>query len=479
MYKTKIIDFLKLLNPLQIEELDLFIGSEYHNRGSMRTDTIALFQVLKLYYPDFLHDDLDRERVYKTLFPDKKPLKGKLEKTISELHRLTKEFLLVQSYQNSEDQFQKSMDWARILKDLKGADNYAFQIEKIEKTFFNNTNLSAEYYYKKFRFEYEKFDWLTFSYNAKEDVNLPNTFTSLFDFFEVYRLELTNFLLLQRKLTNFEISSQLLKSFDYEFEFVDAKNNVIYDINRRINHLLRVNTPEVVQFYELLDLLQKNEQVLSSDILRDYYVYLRNICTILVNGGDEQMNTVLHQIQRDNIRLGYLYLNEKLPVLTLVNITRTAIRAGNIEWASEFIEDHKDRLIDNIDSPDYYLVNKALCLFALGKYEETLDLLPQHSPNVIYHLIARRTEIMCYYELGSDLLNYKVDAFKIYIWRASSKFLSESVQEANKAFVNLLFQLMSTTKGDKSRLELLNKRLESKEEVVELTWLRAKIKEKI
>ena len=86
---------------------------------------------------------------------------------------------------------------------------------------------------------------------------------------------------------------------------------------------------------------------------------------------------------------------------------------------------------------------------------------------------------MCDYELGSDLLNYNVDAFKIYIWHASSKFLSQAVQESNKAFVNLLFQLMSTTKGDKSRLDLLNKRLESKEEVVELTWLRAKIKEKM
>jgi hypothetical protein len=479
MYKTKIIDFLKLLNPLQIEELDLFIGSEYHNRGSMRTDTIALFQVLRQYYPDFLHEDLDRERVYKALFPDKKPLKGKLEKTISELHRLAKEFLLVQSYQNSENQFQKSMDWAQILKNLKGADTYEFQIEKIEGVFFNQNNLSPDYYYKKFQFEYEKFKWMNLNNKGKEDINLPNTFESLFSFFEVYRLELCNYLLLQQKLTHVQVPELIQRSFEHNFEFIDANNNIIFDISLKINQLLRVEIPEISQFNELLDLLQKNDSRLSHVTLKDYYAYLRSICTLWVNAGQESLNTVLHQIHRDNIQRKYLYINDKLHSSTLINITRTAIRAGNTEWALGFIDEHKNSIFDSDDSNDYYLVNKALCLFALGKYEETLDLLPQHSPNVIYHLIARRTEIMCYYELGSDLLNYKVDAFKIYIWRASSKFLSEAVQEANKAFVNLLFQLMSTTKGDKSRLELLNKRLESKEEVVELTWLRAKMKEKM
>jgi hypothetical protein len=123
------------------------------------------------------------------------------------------------------------------------------------------------------------------------------------------------------------------------------------------------------------------------------------------------------------------------------------------------------------------LVNKANCLFEKKEYEQVLDFLPGSSSNIIYHLIARRLELMCYYEMKSELLFSKIEAFKVYIWRASEKFLSNDLRDANKNFINLLIQMVSIPTNDQSKRERLEKRILEKKRVAETRWLLAKVRD--
>jgi hypothetical protein len=55
---------------------------------------------------------------------------------------------------------------------------------------------------------------------------------------------------------------------------------------------------------------------------------------------------------------------------------------------------------------------------------------------------------MTYYELNSELLPYKLDAYKMFISRASHKLIPPQIKDYNTNFVNLLLQIVASVPGD-------------------------------
>lgn len=123
-------------------------------------------------------------------------------------------------------------------------------------------------------------------------------------------------------------------------------------------------------------------------------------------------------------------------------------------------------------------MNKALCLFGEKKYEEALEMIPFGSTYSFYHLMARRLELKIYYELHSELLDHKIDAFKMFISRAGRKVFSSNLHELFTNFVNFVRQL-SQSEGPqaKKRSQTLIKRISEKKMVAERLWLLEKAKE--
>jgi hypothetical protein len=475
MRNTLLIETLSWLNPDDIHELHLFVQSEFHNRGNNRDEIIRLFTILAEMYPSFDSVKLEKDNLYPCVFPGVPKINSKLEKLFSELYKLVKNYLTWKQYHQAENNFQRSMDWAKLLKSYLPLHKLEATLDKIEKEFLTGTPYSPQFFYDKYQLERMRQKWKGEMNKGKEDINLNNCIYCLYLFFEVARLEMSNQLLLQEKITRVEISEKVRKLLHLDPPLIHEAENPIIDILFQINQLLKVEVPEYEQFKNLLSLLRRYESQLNSDILKLYYAYLRNVCTIIINAGHEELLSMLHELQRDNLERGYLYINGKLHTNTLANLTRIAISTGNIDWAISCIETHKNKMFGDIETNDYYLINKALCLFAQSKYQLVLDILPASSPNILYHLIARRLELMCYYELQSDLLLHKLEAFKIYIWRASEKFLSENLKQSNKAFINFFLQLVTIPANDKAKLARLERRIKEKKHLSESKWLLSKV----
>lgn len=478
MRNTFLIETLKWLKPDEILELELFIDAKFHNGSNLRMDVIRLFDYLKDAYPDFDEVVITKKRVYENVFPGLPEIASKLEKVTSELYRLVKEYLLWKNYQKPSNQFNKSLDWVKVLKALSVNDKIEPAVQRIEKDFFLEKPMSAFLFFQRFQLEYEKHEWMNLMNKSRNDINLNNTINSLCAFFEIFRLELLNLLLLQQKVTYFKIPDLIQKNIETKLIFVPNDDNIILHFSRKIHELLQQKEPEYEAFEELLDELKNKESMIVPQTLKTYYAYLRNICTLMLNIGHKEMRLVLiiHRLQKDNLERGYLYYEGKLHTTTLGSITKIAVMAGNVDWALEVIETHKERMFGDIETDDYYSINKAICLFEKGAFEQALELIPPVSSNIVYHLIARRLEIMCYYELNSELLLYKIEAFKVYIWRASEKPLSESLSSTNKSFINLLLQLVAIPKGDKAKFARLEKRIIEKGEVAESRWLLSKVR---
>ena len=223
----------------------------------------------------------------------------------------------------------------------------------------------------------------------------------------------------------------------------------------------------------LFDLLLFYEKELSSDSLREFYTYLRNLCVIIfkADAQNEEINHTLHDLYKDNLHRGYLHYEGRLHSGTYLAVCNNAIWLKKYAWALEFIEKYKNEIIDENETFDFYRLNMANYLFAMGRFQDCLDYLPDTSPAVGYLLQGKRLELKALYELQSDRFSYRLDNFKMFLVRTSPKLLSENQKQVNVDFANLLHQIVNSIPGDAQRSRLVVGRIQDKKQAADWRWL--------
>lgn len=93
MQDSPLIRTLQLLDPEEFEQFYLFVGSPIFNEATRFHDTVRLFEHIRLDFPDFESERLSKEEAGKILFPDRKNAVGEVEKAMSELMHILKQFI--------------------------------------------------------------------------------------------------------------------------------------------------------------------------------------------------------------------------------------------------------------------------------------------------------------------------------------------------------------------------------------------------
>lgn len=472
MTDSKLIETIKALSLEEREEFALFIASPYFNRGAYGAELSKLYAFIMAASPDFESEKLSKPAAHQLIFPHKAYSEGRVDRMMFEINKLSKDFLLTRFYHRQENEQRQMVDWMTVLR-LKRMDGRAEkELEKLKSLKNTPAKESVEQLFTRYLMAREEHIWKSSHNKVKDDVGLPEVIEGLDLYYFSYRLELLNRFLLQQKASTLETPSFItiaLESSNIPLNY-EEKNPLLH-ITWKVHTLLRQDRYSIAEFQELVDLLKQHEAVIDGEILANFYVYLRNLCTLIIDAGNTGFDLLLHTIHRDNLERGYFYHEGKIMPNAYLNIVQHAIRAGNIEWAFQFVHDHKDTVSGENDTRDFYRMNQALCLFAAKKYQEALEIIPFGSSYSFYHLMARRLELKIYYETQSEVLPSKIDAFKMFISRVGRKNLSANLSELLSNFGNFVSQLSQSIPGDKKRSEQLEKRIREKKLVGERSWL--------
>lgn len=472
MTDAKVVDSIRSLSGEERGEFALFLLSPYFHKGFTVEELKQFYELLLNLAASTEGFNLTKASAHAVIFPEKEYSEGRVDRLMFELNRLIKVFLLTKHYHREENEVQQMLDFAAIQRSKGLATNLEKQLPKLKKSKTGAQSESIENYFSQYLIALEEHEWHSAYNKLKGNVGLPDVLENLDLFYYSQRLEMLNRFLLQQRAISLEIPEviRLALSAPSAPRFYLEKSPVLL-ISEKIHAILLKVQPEVSDFEELIALLQHHESNLAPIVLLQTNSYLRNFCTILIDAGKSEFDIVLHQIHRDNLIKGYFYHEGKIHPNAVLNITQHAIRAKNNTWARDFIESHKNKIIGENETRDFYRMNMALCLFAEQKYDEVLDIIPFGSTYSSYHLMARRIELKAYYELNSELLPSKIDAFKMYVSRAGNKVFSQSLSELLTNFGNFVHQLSQSLPGDKKRSEQLIKRIESKKLVGERAWL--------
>jgi len=473
MTNTYVAEVFETLSPEEIEAFRAFLESPYFNHGHHASELKTLFRLFESARQSSNPADiLNKDRVYEQVFPNSAMVKGKLDKLTSEFKKLLQTFLLIQRYLNNRKEHEQLLELAVEMRWRGLEGKYKQALEKAQEMITSSKQESLANYLFRLQLALEEHEWNSTYNKAKGDLGIPRVLSHLDQYYYAHRLEMLNRLLLQKKLTILPAVSLAPTQEFWEVPKAFLNTGSLLPVTSRIHAILKATSPVVKDFEELLEILQGHESRISPMHLQEFYAYLRSVCAFLIDAGHIELLPILFHIQMDNLARGYFYYEGKIPSNAALNITRVALAVQDISWANEFVERHKGQIIGENETHDFYKMNKALCLFEEKKYEAALEIIPFGSSYSFYHLMARGLELKIYFELGSDLLPYKIDAFKMFISRAGDKILSKDRHERYANFINFVRQLSLSPKTmNNVRSEQLIRRINAKKLVTEREWL--------
>jgi hypothetical protein len=160
---------------------------------------------------------------------------------------------------------------------------------------------------------------------------------------------------------------------------------------------------------------------------------------------------------------------------TLLSISNHSLRNKEYYWCQVFLEENKNRIIGDTESNSYYRLCNANYLFYIGQIEEALTMIEPSYPSIEYSLFSKCLEIKCYHELNSDLADYKLDAYRVYLVRAAKTTINQRTYEPNLNFVYMLQQLRKHPNPDEKTRAKLVSRIQSKQLLADREWLLSKL----
>jgi len=472
MTDTYLVAVIKAFRPVEREELVLFLSGSYENHGGNAPELLRLCQVILKAAPEFAEGSLKKEYVYGQVFGSQNVVPGKLEKLMADLNKIVRRFALSQKYFAESNEQRMQVDWAIWLRERGLKDRSHQTLSKLKTQSEMDKVASFDKYILDLFIVEEQHKWDATYNQVKGDLNIPALIRQIDLYYHNYRINRINRYLLQQKGT-------VLPEIDFDAFGLEyyLQESILLQISHKIFEIFSKDLPSVEDTQELIRFLKINEGDLSYDTLDDFYSYIRSSCTMLINAGNLNFVPILHEIHIDNLARGFLFNNGEIPSNTYLNLVQIATRAKEYEWAKKFTEDYKERIVGRDEDQFYFRLNMAQCLFAGAQFEEALDFLPEASSSTHYHHIIRRLELKIYYELRSELLDYKLDAFRKFIERTAPKSLAANIRTMHLNFLHILLQLSQSPKKDKARSARLLKRIEEKKLLADRAWLLEKARE--
>ncbi|MDX1911400.1 MAG: hypothetical protein SFV22_07935 [Saprospiraceae bacterium] len=472
MINSQLLDIIRALPHQAREEMTLFLDSPFFVRGANVGELKKLYQVILKAAPDFREAQLGKETVYAQVFENQPFVSGKLEKRMVELNKLLRIFILTKRYWTEENETLRQLDWTAWLREAGMAERAQATFAKIETTAKEEHTESLGQYRLDLQVAEEEHEIKSIQNLVQGDIHIPDLLDSLDLYYQNYRIELLNRYALQQKGTVLPDMDTGEKTPEYY-----AGRSLLYRISLAINQLLKDENPAVEAFQQLLTLLKNSERRLPFQVQQQFYTYLRNLCTLLINKGQIHFAQILNELYKDNLARGLFFTHGEISTHLYINIVQIALRVKDYEWATTFTENYKSRLIGGDKDQLYYRFNLSHCLFEEKKLDEALTQLPEAAPHFHYLQNIRRLELKIYYELGSDLLQYKMYAFRKYFERTARKSLSPELREMHIEFFNILLQILQSPPKDKERSQKLIERIQKKKLLADRAWLLEKARE--
>lgn len=473
MQKSKLTEHLKCLSEQEIHALRRFLLSPYFHEKALPEAVLTLFEDLIQYGNTYDSPELDKYRLYARIFPDSPMVKSRLEKTMTRLLQEIQRFIAWEMQHRQQTPEDDALQLLQFYKEKGLFEAFEHLTEKLRKQLQDNPVQDSAYFKRLYQLEAAYCAFLAWNNDRKSDLNLHAVIPPLAYAQILEQLEYAVLYLSHAKVT--PLNSGILplhpeRWYD-QLEQMAYPKPPLAEVYINAYELLR-QKPDPALFLKFHESLEKHENKLPEDLVKNFQALARNYCIREFNNGNESFFSVAFHMYKQHLERGYLYRNDKLHAIVLKNLVSMGLRMGEYAWVIQFLEAHRERISGMVHPEEAYRFNLALCRFYIRDYAAVLEGLQHSYEDIFYKTAAKRLEIKALYELQSPILEFRLEAFNILIFRMGGKQLSDVYINGNKRFIALLRRILSpSTLHNARRIQKLRQNLQAEHTIVEKEWL--------
>lgn len=485
MLKSKVIVVLKTFSADEIKSFRNYLRSPIHNTNKK---VIKLYELIKKHHPGLDSTNIQKELLYKKLYPGKKYSDIVMRILISDLLRLSEEFLAYQRY--SKEFFAEKSFLLEELKERKLESLFYRHIKESEQYLDKDGTMNYSYFLNRFNIESAKVNYLIAS--DKQDrsgsakasqgeylvdfvlVNGLNILQELHELKEVLNVK-HNFSLIEIFFNNLNVDNVIneLKLNEYKYYPVIEIYYNLYRFSKNVKsneHFFRLKN-SIVDNLKLFDDEEKFNLLLGLESCAITRI------RIGMDKGQEDLMEVYELILSQKVFSGS---NRKFMQANLFrNIFYTAVILKKYDWAEKFAGEFSDYLVPE-QKQDMYNYTIALLSFEREEYSKAIEYISKVNYSFfVFKYEAKILMLKIYYELKlfEQVLSL-IDSFSHFL--AKNKSVSEINKEPFNIFLKFIKQLVKLNsnlkKEDKFKSIELLKQAESSEHFISKRWIIEKIK---
>jgi len=477
MKDTKLIRLIKTFNKDELKLFEKFLTSPFLKPAR---NIIILYHYIVKFYPDYDSDKLEKEKVFKKLFPGEEFKEKKILNLIYDLTKASEVFLAHTTLKDDEIEFLLNLSKGYLSKNLA---NESFSIDKIiEKKLQPGFSPGKDYISKLRRLTYLKGSYYTEHNDFKNIIECKKNYFEasavqfIIDYIEIVSSQKPAQTTYGKNLENYFIDS-IVKSFNIEkllnlLEKSDYTNKFLIALH--FYRLKTIQEPENISYYYLLrDLFYNN--LSNFDREEKYFIFSH-----LVNYCVQKIGKNLEDFKKEGLEVYKKMLennafsfskSEHMQAMTYRNIVQFCYTVRETKWLEYFIEKYSD-FLNPEQREDLRYLSYAYLYFTKNEFEKALVMVSNINHEFfLFKADLKNLTLKIYYEL-----NYFDQAFSmVYSYKHFLKYTKEitkSFKEVYENFLNFYFDLLKIkSQQSKEGPSFIKKRIEKESKLVSKRWL--------
>ncbi|MBS1492849.1 MAG: hypothetical protein JST55_05045 [Bacteroidetes bacterium] len=465
-----LIQLLKSFSKEEMREFGKFVNSPFHNN---RSEVILFFDEVMKFYPGFNQSELSKENIYYSLYLNKKYKDDVMRRLSSNLFKLAEEFCAYNNFRKDTWSYEKNLLESYSARNI---DKLFWKQHSKTETYLEEQTLRDSEYYSKLSVINE----IEMKYILKDDPTYKKSgyekeMNNLWKYTLSALLRLHGFAEYEKYFFNKKYEIKFEKELLKIAEESGYMNSAAIEIYYLILKLYGEDKNDEV-FFRLMNLIEENFFKFEKSECFSFYVHLINYCNINKLANDKEYIRIKFEIVKKMVERDLVVQNGVIDPGWFRGIFSMAFNAGEIKFAEDFIEKHKE-LVTGRDKEN--IVKHVYANLAIYKkdYNSALEYL---STSSYQHLndkwTVKQMYLTIYYEMNDfEQFSYTADSIKHLIKDEGS--WNENLIVPIRNFINILTKLFRIKINEKKiPLDEIRKEvMDSK--IISRKWLLEKIDE--
>jgi hypothetical protein len=462
---SSIIEVLMSLDKKEWKDFGKWLSSPYFNQ---RQDVLDLFQYLSV--PKHLADEkfLDKERIYKKLFPKTPYDDAKFRQTTHFLLKQLETFMAFNEIK--DDPHTLPLAFLKALRKRKAGGLFHRKYNALKRQGLGSNKLLdgdglkhtftmlSEHYTLMLSMNQTKNEYL---HEASEAFNLQMMAEKL----KQACLELSHNRVFK---TEFEVRliADVLDTIDQNAEWLTFPAIAVYYYGYKIQ---QKGEDRDEDYFRLKAAVAQHEAIFATAEQEHIYRMLLNYCIERMNKGAAAFVREAFEIYRKGLDNGFLIQDGVLASITFLNIGSIALRLKEYDWVVDYVQQYAPYLEDqHRENCEQYTLGKLA--FEQKDYDKAMRLLFSfESKHILLNLNARVMMMKIYYEQDAyDALESLLDSTNTYLKRRDDLGYQKAVFEN---MVKLTKKLVRLNPYDKKKRADLRTEIEQATPLTERAWL--------